>query len=84
MPDRTVGESEDPGGEVPGDGGVAHVGDPGESSTGLLLSDLERDVIEDSKLKQDTPGMKCSEERRIRGRLSPICLSHHALWAQIN
>ena len=40
LPDRGVGEGEDPGGEVPGDGGVAEVGESRHCSTGRIISYL--------------------------------------------
>ena len=41
LPDRGVGEGEDPGGEVPGDGGVAEVGESRHCSTGRIISYLD-------------------------------------------
>ena len=40
LPDRGVGKGEDPGGEVPGDGGVAQVGQSRHCRTGRIISYL--------------------------------------------
>ena len=41
LPDGLVGEGEHPDGQVPGDGGVAHVGHSADGCTGLLICNLQ-------------------------------------------